>query len=145
VGIAECHTKHLEKHIDRMFALYSPVPTYTVVDSKDGYYGLAPAVIRLPENHVTPFSSDEAEYQFWATLEQIKRSRQRDDYDAFCCMVTHIMRAEQYNDDVADTIEVLNAVVNGVRKHAEKFGRPPLDNKLFIAECMEYGLDLALE
>lgn len=144
MGIAECYTVHLEKHIDRMFELYSPVPTYSITDTGKSY-GLAPCVIRLPDGHVTPFTTIDAEYKFWATVEVIKQHKMQSHYAAFVAIVTDVLKHEEYNDDVADTIDVLDAVLNGVQKHAKKYGNCPTNARQFVAECMENGIEFALE
>jgi hypothetical protein len=44
-----CYTTYLEKTIGKLFNVYSPVPTYTIVDNLKDYYGFIPAAEELPD------------------------------------------------------------------------------------------------
>jgi hypothetical protein len=148
-----CYTLYIEKIIDELFDVYSPVPTYTIVDNLKDYYGFVPAAEHLPEGHITAFSTDDAEYKFHAFCDAIQRllrstnPRQKTSGWLFRELSRIIMLNAwpEYSDEVTDTIDVVFALTCGVEQYINVHGSAPLDMRTFIHEYMENGLEFALE
>ena len=51
----------------------------------------------------------------------------------------------KYDDEVADTIDVVFALTCGVEQYINVHGSAPWDMRTFIHEYMENGLEFALE
>jgi hypothetical protein len=148
-----CYTTYLEKIIDEVFDVYSPVPTYTIVDNLKDYYGFVPAAEHLPEGHITAFSTDDAEYKFNAfcdALQRLARStspHQKSSHWLFMELSRILLRTPwvKYSDEMTDTIDVVFALTCGVEQYINVHGSAPLDMRTFIHEYMENGLEFALE
>jgi hypothetical protein len=148
-----CYTTYLETTIDKLFDVYSPVPTYTIVDNLKDYYGFVPAAEYLPGGHITAFSTDDAEYKFRAfcdAIQRLMRSADTDQNTSYWLFMewSRILMTDawnKYNDEVADAIDVVFALTCGVEQYSNVHGSAPLDMRTFIHEYMENGLEFALE
>ena len=148
-----CYTTYLEKTIDKLFDVYSPADTYTIVHHLKDYYGFVPAAEYLPEGHITAFSTDDAEYKFRAFCDAIQRLArnadpdQKTSYWLFMELTRILMRDawNKYRDEVADAVDVVFALTCGVEQYINVHGSAPLDMRTFINEYMENGLEFALE
>jgi hypothetical protein len=148
-----CYTTYLEKTIDKLFDVYSPVPTYTIVDNLKDYCGFVPAAEHFPEGHITAFSTDDAEYKFRAfcdAIQRLVRSADPDQGTSYWVFmeVTRILMRDawnEYKDNVADAVDVVFALTCGVEQYINVHGSAPLDMRTFIHEYMENGLEFALE
>jgi hypothetical protein len=148
-----CYTTYLEKTIDKLFDVYSPADTYTIVDSLEDYYGFVPAAEHLPEGHITAFNTESAEYKFRAFCDAIQRlmrssdPHQKTSYWLFMELSRILMLNawDKYNEEVTDAIDVVFALTCGVEQYINVHGSAPLDMRTFIREYMENGLEFALE
>jgi hypothetical protein len=148
-----CYTTYLETTIDKLFDVYSPVPTYTIVDNLKDYYGFVPAAEYLPEGHITAFSTDDAEYKFRAfcdAVQRLGRSSDREQKTSYWLFMelSRILKLDawdKYHDELSDAIDVVFALTCGVEQYINVHGSAPWDMRTFIHEYMENGLEFALE
>jgi hypothetical protein len=148
-----CYTTYLEKTIDKLFDVYSPVPTYTLVHNLKYYSGFVPAAEYLPGGHITAFSTENAEYKFRAfcdAIQRLVRSAAPDQKTSYWLFMelSRILLLDawnKYNDEVADAIDVVFALTCGVEQYINVHGSAPWDMRTFIHEYMENGLEFALE
>ena len=144
MGAVQYYTEYLEKKLDYIFALYSSVPNYTIVDNIKQYGGFVPASEFFPPGYVTPFSSEAANHKFNALIDVMTRLQKHSRYSAFL-KISYILKREEYNEEIADTIDVVHYLINGVDQYIAAHSYAPPDMKQFLHECMQNGLEFALE
>ena len=144
MGAVQYYTEYLEKKLDYIFALYSSVPDYTIVANIKQYGGIVPASEFFPAGYVTPFSSEAANHKFNALIDVLTRLQGNSRYSAFL-KLSYILKREEYNEDIADAIDVVHYLINGVDQYICVHGYAPPDMKQFLHECMQNGLEFAIE
>lgn len=132
------YMQHFERMIEALFNEYVPGKTYKILDDIKAHVpGPVHPVQRLPTEHVSAFTSADAEYKYHAVIYNFTVVTNGYERFVFRRIVDRVLTTTDYTGQLSMSFGILYALLVGTTEYTKLTGNTVDEQDQFIALYME--------